>query len=263
MRAFWHLLFCVLVSVAVVGCSGTAPGDVTSDIGIGTENVAAGQNGQTRTEVPDVSSWSTDPSDVSGNTETPIEAGQFGAPCSENGDCFSGWCVEGADGYVCTKTCQEDCPDGWECKSILSSSTDVVFLCVPMLESYCAPCTADLQCNGGSCRFMPDGSEHCTYACDDKTPCPDGFNCQDSTDEGEDGTWCVPVTGTCTCFEGAGIAGSQRSCNASNELGSCFGFEICDPELGWVGCDAKEPVVEDCDGLDNDCDGLTDEEGCQ
>jgi hypothetical protein len=39
----------------------------------------------------------------------------------------------------------------------------------------------------------------------------------------------------------------------------CQGFETCDPRLGWVGCTALEPSVEICDGIDNDCNGVADD----
>jgi hypothetical protein len=38
-----------------------------------------------------------------------------------------------------------------------------------------------------------------------------------------------------------------------------LGVETCDGENGWSDCDAQEPSVEICDGLDNDCNNETDE----
>lgn len=55
----------------------------------------------------------------------------FGQPCRDNRDCTTGWCVEGPDGYVCSKSCIEDCPADWGCKGVTSGSVDLVFLCVP------------------------------------------------------------------------------------------------------------------------------------
>ena len=52
----------------------------------------------------------------------------------------------------------------------------------------------------------------------------------------------------------------------TNESGTCYGIETCDQTKGWVGCNAVEPTAEDCDGFDNDCNGLIDDglsEGAQ
>ncbi len=53
--------------------------------------------------------------------------------------------------------------------------------------------------------------------------------------------------------------GATRPCSAKNEHGECFGFETCDAEQGWIGCDAAIPEAERCDGLDQNCDGQADE----
>ncbi len=74
------------------------------------------------------------------------DPGAFGAPCNGNSDCDSGWCVESAGGYVCTKGCDTDCPAGWDCKSVSSGTVDIVFLCVPRIHKLCAPCISDGQC---------------------------------------------------------------------------------------------------------------------
>ncbi|PKN58650.1 MAG: hypothetical protein CVU56_04790 [Deltaproteobacteria bacterium HGW-Deltaproteobacteria-14] len=55
----------------------------------------------------------------------------FGNPCNENSDCETEYCVEGPHGFVCSKTCIDECPNGWGCKGITSGSADLVFVCVP------------------------------------------------------------------------------------------------------------------------------------
>lgn len=55
----------------------------------------------------------------------------FGDLCEGNSDCSSGFCVEGPNGFVCTRTCDELCPDGWNCKGVQSGDSDVRFVCVP------------------------------------------------------------------------------------------------------------------------------------
>jgi len=54
----------------------------------------------------------------------------FGDPCDGNEDCTTGYCIEGPSGFVCTKTCDEVCPEGWGCKGVQSGSADVVFVCI-------------------------------------------------------------------------------------------------------------------------------------
>ena len=48
-------------------------------------------------------------------------------------------------------------------------------------------------------------------------------------------------------------------CSKVNVNGTCFGTELC-VNGNTIGCNAKEPTAEICDGKDNDCDGNTDED---
>ena len=68
---------------------------------------------------------------------------------------------------------------------------------------------------------------------------------------------CGPGNGTCDCNEDT--AGAKRTCSDGNEIGTCYGFETCDPAIGWGDCDAPVAAVESCNGFDDNCDGCIDE----
>jgi len=55
----------------------------------------------------------------------------FGDACLENTDCISGYCIQGPSGSVCSKTCIELCPDGWDCRGVQMGGADIVLVCVP------------------------------------------------------------------------------------------------------------------------------------
>jgi hypothetical protein len=195
-----------------------------------------------------------DAADADDAADAEIVEGGVGAPCQNNQECLSGFCVEGPMGFVCTRQCETQCPFGWDCKGV-SGETDVVFLCLPRLDKLCAPCLDDLQCNGGVCTSI-DGEQRCARKCGDGDDCPSGFSC-DIADGAESGN-CVPETGSCTCF--GEYDGGIRSCRNQNTFGTCLGLEACDPAVGWGGCDARTPAAETCNGQDDDCDAFFDED---
>ncbi len=49
-----------------------------------------------------------------------------------------------------------------------------------------------------------------------------------------------------------------RACQVSNGFGTCQGVETCSAG-SWSGCTAQTPASETCNGLDDDCNGQTDE----
>lgn len=66
---------------------------------------------------------------------------------------------------------------------------------------------------------------------------------------------------TSQCVAGECTEGQTQPCSKVNEFGTCMGTETCINNQ-WMGCNARTPIEEACDKVDNDCDGQIDED-CQ
>ncbi len=139
-------------------------------------------------------------------------------------------------------------------------------LCLPAIHHLCEPCVGDSACVGPADKCMAmspvDTQTFCGRDCSADNQygagCPEGYSCKKVESGGEEFEQCVPLNGTCDCSElNAGLA---KPCNVVNQNGTCFGVAVCDAALGWTGCTALTPQAEECDGKDNDCDGVIDEE---
>ncbi len=224
------------------------------DTTIGTPDV--GDTGQPDSNVdtatpPDTS----DPGDTTPPEDIVITEGGFLWPCQGNSDCLDGFCVEGEEGFFCTKTCIEECPAGMDCKSVVTGSSDPAFLCLPRLKKVCVPCATDFQCTGGACLDI-DGENYCATTCESDEECPESYACNADPSGERDGTFCQPKSGSCDCTPD--FSGALRTCLVENAIGTCFGVETCEPDQGWIDCTAPPATDEVCDGLDNNCDGLVD-----
>ena len=189
--------------------------------------------------------------------------GTFGAPCSNNSDCDSNFCISGLKGKVCTRTCVEDCPTDFSCSPVKTGS-DLVYVCLPAFGLLCDPCATNADCNdAGSVTnvcvsYGPNGS-FCAAACDTATPCPDSHACQQVINPatGSVVNQCMPKSGVCSCSPKAISLQLSTKCEKKNETGSCAGVRVCEA-TGLSTCKAATPAPETCNGLDDDCDGLTD-----
>ncbi|MEE2644605.1 MAG: MopE-related protein [Myxococcota bacterium] len=184
-----------------------------------------------------------------------IPLSAFGEPCRSNGECVEGWCVPAGAENVCTRQCLGDnCPEGWGCRAVSNSGVDLTFLCTPADDRLCGVCAEDSDCPEGRCLVL-DGLSICGRGCLQDEDCPESYRCA----EGEEGevSQCVPRSGSCTC--GEGDLGEERVCEVANEFGACFGRQRCDGGEGWSTCDAATPAPEQCNLVDDDCNGLTDD----
>ncbi|MBP7126274.1 thrombospondin type 3 repeat-containing protein [Myxococcota bacterium] len=195
----------------------------------------------------------TDPVEDAGPT-----TGGMGDPCSTMQDCRSGLCLDTGAGGVCTAFCLDRCPEGWVCRGTPISGSDPVFICAPSFWAICSLCESNGDCktDQGVCRDQGADGRRCSVACDDLHGCPIGFRC-DPDPQGQ--RWCLPETGSCAC-RAPRDGGRERACQVVNSHGSCPGTQQCLGSGGWAPCQGRVPAAEECNGQDDNCNGLTDED---
>ncbi|MFH1811586.1 MAG: MopE-related protein [Pseudomonadota bacterium] len=182
----------------------------------------------------------------------------FGELCEHNAECESGFCVADTRGAFCTVRCQAGCPVGWVCRLVPDprGEPEPVGLCLYDRALLCQPCVDDVSCDpAGGDRCLADGAlQSCGRDCTFED-CPGGYRCID-TEGPTVGRQCWPESETCACTVAS--EGLTRSCVASNDVGTCAGQELCEAGA-WSACSARTPALEDCNGLDDDCNVRVDE----
>ena len=107
MTAWLRAIPWMICLIGLTGCpESSTPGDPSTD---GTLDASLDGQGKEDASLEDTNSLDIASSDIWASLDAlgaDIAAGEFGAPCSNNDECYSGWCVEGPQGYLCTKMCK-------------------------------------------------------------------------------------------------------------------------------------------------------------
>ena len=285
MTALRRLL--VFLVLALVACGGGAVGSGGLDAGLDTRDVAPGLDpgpdvagGKDPGPPPDPGLDTVDtapepdpePVDVTADDTGPDASCQppyadFLCPCESDDDCASGFCVATDSGRACSTLCGSEHPcdaTGWRCAQLPSTCPDCVYICVFASSQLCQPCQTDDDCTpdelsaGAHCVSYGAAGHFCGSPCHDAT-CPQGYTCAPvDLPGGGQAEQCLSSQGECACNPRAVETGAVTDCAISNAAGSCPGVRRC-TEQGLTDCDAPTPAPETCNGLDDDCDGQTDD----
>ena len=270
MSAMTRTGICLVVLTALASCGGGIV--TTQDLGGADAVETVGTDGPLETvepaaeagELPGIPDVTPDAGDQGGQPACQPGTGCFLDPCTENSQCLSGGCIEHMGQGVCSQSCVEECPDGFECKQLGDTGVDIMFACISKLANLCKPCAvaADCESVGGAqdycVQYGPQGS-FCGGNCDEDGFCPDGYTCQPvQTVDGIDVQQCVRLDAECPCTDLAVEKKLWTECFVENDWGTCMGKRVCGDTV-LAACDAPIPAEEACDGTDNDCDGDIDE----
>ncbi len=208
-----------------------------------------------------------------GGDVTETCTGAAGCPCKENAECDSTMCIATPGGTQCAQTCSDVCPSGYKCSAVTAAGGDISTICLPRWGALCNPCATTSDCAtlgvaGAACVDQGAAGRFCGAACSSDGDCPSGHSCLAVTSaEGKSVQQCQPATGECTCSAAAEAAQLVTACSVLSKdldgkvIGTCKGVRSCGP-AGLSACSAT-PMAETCNGLDDDCNGQTDEGSCE
>jgi len=141
---------------------------------------------------------------------------------------------------------------------------DVVFACVHPAPKDCRPCQRDQDCAvqfAGTPMVCAELGGYYSCLRRYEAGCGTGQQCQGvvGVEMRAPVQACVPESQMCECTRKSATEGAVGLCEVRSEHGVCRGEYLCTEE-GRGSCSASTPRAEECNGLDDDCDGQTDEE---
>ncbi|MGE3765063.1 MAG: hypothetical protein AB7L94_22580 [Kofleriaceae bacterium] len=200
--------------------------------------------------------------DAMPEADAPIDAPpghEFGEPCTDNDDCESLLCILVGTSGQCTRTCSNDCPQGYGCVGVdgIAIDGEITFVCVPQSSQLCTTCTMDSECTligMDKCVTYPDGDRACARDCS-VVGCPTGFDCENVVIDNVNYKQCMASSGACDCT--AANTGATQQCNITTPWNVCLGTQTCAGATGWETC-APPSATDDPDATytDQNCDGI-------
>jgi cysteine-rich repeat protein len=262
----------LLLALILSGCGGGQVGTVEMDVSGGHDVIDDTTEVASDSKVSEtVDHWVPDfaPVDTVGDVDIGIcdsGSGCFLYPCTNGDDCLSGLCVAHLGNLVCTEQCTEECPQGFDCLQLAGFEPDIVFACVSPFAHLCRPCNTNSDCSSAAgedaCLVYGPEGRYCGANCTVEEDCPPDYSCIEATTaEGTELSQCVADSGLCPCSDQAVELGLSTTCYQENNYGLCEGSRSCGPD-GLTECDAPHAVVEECNGLDDDCNGQVDDLPC-
>ena len=260
-------LICLFVGVvvAMAACSETpvAGADVpaAADAGGGDAPIAADAD-----------------ADVAADTTAAVDVfacpGGHNCACVQHTDCLSGLCFDLGEGKRCTEPCEDaPCKGDRVCRRVVLGGKGG-WMCVAARVHLCDPCKTSTECEATGladsvCVDYGARGAFCGARCLGDADCGEDYGCRAvrAIDGGET-LQCVRVDNLglmaeCGCSAEAIAQGKETLCrnDGDGSGGSCGGKRSCST-AGLSACSASAPKAETCDGVDNDCDGQTDEDSC-